>query len=352
MQVLKDGTTLSDREWETTTIASIMTGMKASCCDKQNREEILAPFFDDSLRYIRNDYNYKDVRIAEDYVIVNDRVYRPVFEFIKHKDRNHKVPVFLEIADPEEKHREILFRKYYDICLSCREFVVLCAYPVFGKCTVKRDPAELREKISELIDDVLKKIKADKTEHEAITAKIIVEDSYRDEDGVPDCFISSLRAFHRPKKKEGVPVTDKKIKATVVVALDKDLIKDNMFRTPKGKEMARNEHIKLFNAFRNLKFSLDNRHHYSPSLFISRWEYSDGKLTLHYREDLAKDEPLFRYLLTHSPDEVRATKKPVLAPHYYTSDEEEYEYVPLARSAKTEITSFTIEYAGNIYRIY
>lgn len=353
MQTVKDGTKISDRKWEELLMAILLEDLRSSYCRPYSCEiyEFYPEYTDDEPCYIENSLNYKDVRIAEEYVITGDRVYRPEFEFIGHKNRRHTVPVFLETSDITEEREEELLEKYRDICLSCREFVILCGYPVFGRYSAKELPEGLRDRIAVIIEKLFVSIKNEKTEHETITAKLIAEDSYLDEYDIPDCTVISLRAFHFPKKVKE-KITDRKIKVTVTAVPDKELVKDGMFEKPNTNEDHHKKHMKMYNAFNSFKFSLDKRHHYSPHIFFSYWDYTDGILTLVYKEEYADQEPLFRYLLSHPADEVKAIKRPVFDPYFYSPLEDEYSYVPLARSAETKITGVVIEYAGNIYKIY
>ena len=217
MQKLKDGTKISDRTWEESVTALLLEDLENAYCRDQSCTyyEYYNEYLSDTPRYIENHFNFKDVRDAEEYIITDSRVYKPAFEFIRHENRKNLVPVFLETADLTETDEEALYKKYRDICLSCKEFVVLCGWPVFDEnFSVGTSPEELCEKIEDVIQKVLATIKEDKTEHETITAKLIKEDCYLDEDGIPDCTVLSLRAFHFPKKTEE-KITDRKIKITI-----------------------------------------------------------------------------------------------------------------------------------------
>lgn len=353
MQTLKDGTKISDRRWEELTMIMFLEDLKSSYCRPHSCEiyEIHPDYMNGAPCYIENSLNYKDIRIAEEYVITDSRVYRPEFEFIKHKDRKHTVPVFLETSDISEGHEEELLKKYRDICLSCREFVILCGYPVFIRHSAGDLPEELRDKMAVIIERLFTSIKHEKIEHETITVKLIAEDRYLDEDNIPDCEVISLRAFHTPKKPKD-KITDRKIKVTVTAVLDNNLVKEGMFDPLKDNDESHKRYMKLSHAFREIKFSLSKRHHYNPRIFLSSWDYADGVLTLIYRENSFDQEPLLRYLISHPVEEVKVIRRPVFDPYFYSSIEDEYAYVPLARSKDTKITGITIEYAGNIYKIY
>lgn len=353
MQTLRDGTRLSDRRWEELMMELLLEDLETSYCRSYSHEyyEFYPEYADGKPYYIENILNYKDIRVAEEYVITNGRVYKPAFEFIGHKGRRRTVPVFLETTDLSEDREEELLEKYRDICLSCREIVILCGYPFFGRRSTETSSEELRDMITETIERLFAAIKREKTEHETMTVKLIAENSYLDEDNIPDCTVLSLRAFHFPKKAEE-KLTDRKIKVTVTAVLDEKLVKEGMFEPLNVNEDYRKRAMKIYNAFNSFKFSLDKRHHYSPHIFFSHWDYTDGILTLVYKEEYADQEPLLRYLLSHPADEVKAIKRPVFDPYSYSPLEDEYSYVPLARSAETKITGVVIEYSGNTYKIY
>lgn len=353
MQTLKDGTRLSDRRWEELMMELLLEDLETSYCRSYSHEyyEFYPEYADGKPYYIENILNYKDIRVAEEYVITNGRVYKPAFEFIEHKGRGRTVPVFLETTDLSEDREEELLEKYRDICLSCREIVILCGYPFFGRRSTETSSEELRDMITETIERLFAAIKCEKTEHETMTVKLIAENSYLDEDNIPDCTVLSLRAFHFPKKAEE-KITDRKIKVTVTAVLDNNLVKEGMFDPLKDNDESHKRYMKLSRAFCEIKFSLSKRHHYNPHIFLSSWDYADGVLTLIYRENSFDQEPLLRYLINHPVEEVKVIRSPVFDPYFYSSLEDEYAYVPLARSKDTKITGITIEYAGNTYKIY
>lgn len=356
MHTLRDGTVISDRKWEELLLRILMGDLRANCCTNTNTEYvwICYPWLSENCwRNERNEYNFQDVRMAEEYITVENRVYKPAFEFIRHRNKKHRVPVFLETCNTLAVYRESLFRKYYDLCLSCREFAVLCGYGMFGEVPYKASPDEICCEITETIEEVFAKIKNEKTEHDAIRIILLKDDCYRDEYGIPDCEVMSLRAFHLPKEKNEADRIDiRAARVHVDVKIDSSFYRDGMFCHRDNREEARKESMAVHAAFPEIEFSLDKRHHFKVDVFLSSHAYSDGILSLESCDNpMVASEVLLRYLRDREPDEIKVTRKPVFAESWSSLDKEENRYIPLAQSPGTEIVKMTIEYAGKTYRL-